>query len=208
MLSRHTLAAIALPVAVAAPPVQAAVVTFTGSRSNVDAPGPQSPRCGARTTTNIRHAPPTATSVGASNLGAFTPTLSHCIQLPLSNTMANTFDLGEFAFDFGMGHVLLGSYSGTVNFLSPGVYTISQTHLVTGGTGRFLSASGAFDSSGLLTFPGGRPTVAQTFSGRLSLPAVPEPATWLMLIVGFGAVGAGLRSRANQAVTARLALAD
>lgn len=190
-----------------AAPSHAAIVTFTGSRSNVDAPGPASPRCGSRTTANIRHDPPTATSIGTSNLGGFTPTLSHCIQLPLSNIVATPFDLGEFSFDFGMGDVLLGTYSGAVNFVSPGVYAISQTHLVTGGTGRFLSASGTFDSSGLLTFPNGRPTVNQQFSGTLSLPAVPEPATWAMLIVGFGAIGGALRRRNGAAVKLHTAFA-
>lgn len=202
-----TAAGVGLVFLAVATPSEAAVVTFSGSRTNVDAPGPASPRCGSRTTANIRHDPPTATSIGTSNLGAFTPTLSHCIQLPLSASAANPFDLGEFNFDFGMGDVLFGTYSGVVNFVSPGVFAISQTHLVTGGTGRFLSASGSFDSSGLLTFPAGRPSVTQQFSGELSLPAVPEPETWLLLILGFGAVGASLRSRTRHSVAARLALA-
>lgn len=189
-----------------AAPSHAATVSFAGSRTNVDAPGPASPRCGSRTTANIRHAPPAATSVGTSNLGAFDPTLSHCIQLPLSNVAANTFDLGEFSFDFGVGDTLLGTYSGVVNFVSPGVYAISQTHLVTGGTGRFLSASGSFGSSGFLTFPGGRPSVTQQFSGTLNLPAVPEPATWLMLILGFGMTGAALRRRGARAWEIKTAL--
>jgi hypothetical protein len=29
----------------------------------------------------------------------------------------------------------------------------------------------------------------------MEVPAVPEPATWAMLLIGFGAVGATLRSR-------------
>lgn len=31
-------------------------------------------------------------------------------------------------------------------------------------------------------------------------PAVPEPATWAMMLVGFGAIGAGVRSRRNKTV--------
>jgi hypothetical protein len=31
--------------------------------------------------------------------------------------------------------------------------------------------------------------------------AVPEPATWGLMLAGFGLVGAGLRSRRRQAVT-------
>ena len=32
-------------------------------------------------------------------------------------------------------------------------------------------------------------------AGGFSVAAVPEPATWLMMIVGFGAIGAGMRAR-------------
>lgn len=168
-------------------------MTFTGSRQNVDAPGPAAARCGTRTTNNVIHNPPTATSVGTSNFGAFTPTLSHCIQLPLSQVAANPFDLGQFTFDFGYG-TLSGTYSGFLTFASAGVYNIFQTHVVTGGTGYFAGSSGSFDSTGTLSFPNGRPTVAQRFSGTLNVPAaVPEPGTWALLIAGFGLLGAALR---------------
>lgn len=36
--------------------------------------------------------------------------------------------------------------------------------------------------------------------GTLSVQAVPEPATWGMMLVGFGLVGFGLRSRRKQSV--------
>lgn len=175
----------------------AAVVTipFDGARSNVDAPGPASPRCGSRTTANVVHNPPAATSVGVSNLGAFTPTLSHCIQLPLSNSAPNTFDLGQFTFDFGMGDTLFGTYSGVLNFLAPRVYEVSQTHVFTGGTGYYFGATGGIESSGTLSFLTGRPTVEQTFAGEIVLGGVPEPSVWLTLILGFGVIGAAMRRR-------------
>lgn len=188
-------AGVLFALATAAIPVSAATITFSGSRTNVDAPGPAAARCGARATTNVVHNPPTATSVGLSNLGAFTPTLSHCIQLPLSNVASNPFDLGQFTFDFGAGNALIGTYSGFLDFISPGMYTVNQTHLVTGGTGIFFNANGTFASSGTLSFLTGRPTVAQTFSGTLNLIAVPEPSTWVMLISGFGLLGGAMRRR-------------
>jgi hypothetical protein len=175
-------------------PAVAAVVEFSGTRNSVDAPGPQSPRCGSRATTNVVHNPPTSISVGLSNAGAFNATQSHCVQIPLSAINPNVFDLGEFTFDFGGGQTLFGTYSGVLTFVSPGVFAITQTNTVTGGTGGYFGAAGSFQATGTLTFPQGRPTVAQTFAGRLNLP-VPEPSTWAMLIAGFGFLGAALRRR-------------
>lgn len=177
-------------------PAQAATVVFEGSRQNVDAPGPASARCGSRATTNIRNTPPTATSSGTSNLGSFTPTMSHCIQVPLTLGVTNIFDLGQFTFDFGDGDSLLGTYSGTLNPLSPGLFAVEQTHIVTGGTGSFAGWTGSFLSTGTLDFRSGRPTAAQTFAGTLVTPAVPEPATWALLVLGFGAIGAAMRRTA------------
>ncbi len=193
-----------LACAASAIPAGAATVAFSGSRSNVDAAGPAAARCGMRSTNNIRHNPPTSTSVGLSNLGGFTPTLSHCIQLPPSIPGMTPFDLGEFTFDFGAGDTLFGTYSGFISFLSPGLFSVNQTHIVTGGTGLYLGSTGGFGSSGTLSFPGGRPTVNQKFAGTLDVPAVPEPGTWLMLIAGFGLVGAGMRSARATVARSRL----
>ena len=179
-------------------PGDAASIVFSGSRTNVDAPGTPAARCGARTTTSVRHDPPTATSLGFSNFGGFTPTLSHCIQLPLAMVGPSPFDLGEFVFDFASGDSLFGTYSGSLSPLSPGQFSVSQTHMVTGGTGFLAGATGSFDSSGTLSFLTGRPVVSQTFSGVLNVAAVPEPAAWAMMIVGFGVVGGAIRSRRRQ----------
>ncbi len=40
------------------------------------------------------------------------------------------------------------------------------------------------------------------FGSRTTVPAVPEPATWAMLIAGFGLVGAAMRRRDRTAVVA------
>ena len=187
------LAGLALGLLAMVVPAGAATVVFSGSRSNVDAPGPAASRCGSRTTTNVRHDPPSTTSIGLSNFGSFTPTLSHCIQLPLAMSGSSPFDLGEFVFDFASGDSLFGTYSGSVAPMAPGLFSVSQTHLVTGGTGFFGGATGSFASEGTLSFLTGRPTVTQTFSGSLNLAPVPEPASWALMIVGFGLIGSALR---------------
>lgn len=168
----------------------AAIVAFSGARTNMDSPGPQSARCGARTTINIRNSA-NSTSTGTSNFGGFAATLSHCIQLP----PPVAYDLGEFSFDFASGDQLFGTYSGTLTFNAPGVFNILQDHLVTGGTGLFLGATGAFTSMGTLSFVTGVPTGQQTFDGTLNAPGIPEPASWAMMVAGFGLVGATLRRR-------------
>lgn len=48
----------------------------------------------------------------------------------------------------------------------------------------------------------GTGTSPKSYSGSFDVAAVPEPATWGMLVVGFGLVGAGLRSRKRQVVLA------
>lgn len=194
---------VAMALALVAPGVaaQAATVVFSGSRMNVDAPGAPSARCGTLTTASIRNDPPTATSTGTSNFGAFTPTLSHCIQLPLSPNAPTPFSLGEFIFSFESGDTLFGSYSGSVTPVAPGQFSIAQTHTVAGGTGLFAGATGSFDSSGSLSFLTGRPAVQQTFDGNLNVPAVPEPITWIMMIIGFGAIGFSMRNAPRRRVS-------
>lgn len=197
---RHAFLPIALAAALSlSGPAQAANIVFSGTRNNVDTPGTPSARCGTRFTASIRNDPPNATASGTSNFGSFTPTMSHCITLPLSTTMTNIFDLGAFVFQFGNG-TIFGTYEGTIDFVSPGVFNIAQAHIVTGGTGFFDGTTGNFKSSGLLTFPMGRPTIAQRFEGVLDVPGVPEPATWGMLILGFGVIGSAMRSRRRVAV--------
>jgi hypothetical protein len=168
-------------------------VAFSGTRTNIDAPGAPAARCGSRTTTSVVNAPPTSTSSGLSNFGAFTPTLSHCIQLPPSLVGPTPFDLGEFSFVFENGDTLFGTYAGELSPLSPGLFGVSQNHLVTGGTGLFAAVTGSFASSGTLDFRSGRPTVNQSFSGLLNIPAIPEPASWMMMLIGFGLTGGAMR---------------
>lgn len=45
-------------------------------------------------------------------------------------------------------------------------------------------------------------TGSASYSGTLEVAAVPEPAAWGMMILGFGLVGAGMRSRKRQVVLA------
>ena len=64
---------------------------------------------------------------------------------------------------------------------------------------------GEIDCTGYFSFDGTHPTAAihKVIAGRVEqILAVPEPATWAMLITGFGLVGTALRRRERLAQAA------
>ena len=91
---------------------------------------------------------------------------------------------------------------GGENFLS------SLFSLPEGGGGPWEKQSAVFtatSTSQVLSFlaigtPGGQPPISML--DGVSLSAVPEPASWAMLIMGFGLVGAAARRRRVTAVAA------
>ena len=56
----------------------------------------------------------------------------------------------------------------------------------------------------VITLTGDAP-VGTTFQGHLSYNAVPEPAAWAMMLVGFGAIGASMRRRRSRFAVRQLA---
>jgi hypothetical protein len=70
-----------------------------------------------------------------------------------------------------------------------------------------LSATGATIGAGSYEAQGNLANF-RSLSGTVtaaSAAAVPEPATWAMMLLGFGAIGVGMRSRTRQAVRLKLA---
>lgn len=186
-------AAIALALA-AALPASAATFAFTGTEMNDTPPPMPSGFCGAGML-RVAFSPSTATVSGSSNFGAFAPTQAHCVTPP-----PTTYSGGVFDFSFDAGDLLSGTYSGFFTPTSvPNVLNTTVNYVVTGGTGRFLGASGAFQGVGLLDRRVARPLNSLSLKGALSLPAVPEPATWSLMILGFGLAGVSLRRRRSLA---------
>lgn len=171
---------------------EAATIAFAGTEMNDTPPPAPSPSCGAGQVL-VAFSPATATESGTSNFGTFLPTQSHCLTPPPTSYSGGVFD-----FAFTAGDDLTGTYSG--HFTPTGTPNVLNTfidYIVTGGTGRFLGATGEFDATGILDRSVTRPLNNVTFTGELILPAVsvPEPATWGLLLAGFAAMGAMLRRR-------------
>ena len=112
--------------------------------------------------------------------------------------------VGEFVFDFGE-HSFMGTFAGE-NFPRDPATQLSlftRTFTILGGTGIFNGSSGAMTGAGSSLFtPGATPPVSFSVAGQgvMSVPfasPVPEPATWLMLLIGFAGIGAALRRRSG-----------
>ena len=116
--------------------------------------------------------------------------------------------------NFTANGLTISNISGTTLGLSATVLTLSNI------TSAFTSASllnssiTGFNSSNVslqsgvlrLNFVG--TTWASSSTANLALDtaaAVPEPGTWAMMLLGFGAMGAAMRSRRKQKVTVRYA---
>jgi hypothetical protein len=150
-------------------PAAATPVAFSGSITNFSGPPAPGGRCAPALTLS---AGPAGTS-GHSSLGDFIFTLSQCIAAPPPTDYFN----GLFDFDFANGNHLYGTNSGTLSAtMNPNVFANTSFYVVTGGTGLFADASGAFSGTGTVTRTPGAPTVAAlSFSGTLD--GVPEPLT-------------------------------
>ena len=192
---KSALAALVLAaLSLAAPAVsEAAVRIIGGVRANVN---PLSPpdvgRCGVGFRT-VLIAPGAILSTGSlAGLGDFGSTQSHCVGL----TFPTPITSGIFTYDFQAGDQFFGTYTGSAAFdPTIGAVRAIENLLVTGGTGRFLGATGSLSTTGALRLANGNANYSGVVSGRLDMPAVPEPATWAMMILGFGAAGSMIRRR-------------
>ena len=182
------LAAAAAALALAAAPGHAAV--FTGTATATAVVGPDATCAPLPFRGIISH----ASSSGSSNLGAFTYSHNACTQGATGPVT------GSFAMDFS-GALLNGTFAGgsLARVGTPGLFDQAFTYTVTGGTGRFAGASGSFVNLGTVDVRGGPPSRLNfNFDGAIFAAGVPEPGTWALLILGFGAVGAALRRAPRQ----------
>ena len=168
----------------------AATFAFTGMEMNDTPPPAPSALCDPGQV-RVAFSPTTATVSGSSNFGTFAPTMAHCLTPPPTSYTGGVFD-----FTFEAGDQLTGIYSGFFTPTGvPSVLNNTVNYVVTGGTGRFLGATGTIQGLGILDRSVPRPLGTLALTGSLELPAVPEPATWSMMICGFGLTGSAIRRR-------------
>ncbi len=163
-------------------------ITFTGSRDTFNVPFavPNIGRCGTPAPPNLLTTLPPGN--GTSNLGAFTTTESHCI-----NVVTRNISNGQFTFDFGGGNTFFGTYVGMVSPPTDGVVPISQTFTLTGGTGLFAGAGGSFTGIGARIEANGMANIHLDFTGTVT--TVPEPMTLVLLGTGLAGVAMKVRQR-------------
>ena len=115
---------------------------------------------------------------------------------------------GSFSGSVDFSNDLSGLYSIIVSSSTPGAVIDSLSLAGILGTSGTFSATGSDNSLSLLvpftgsgdyrvTFGGTAPADGAAVSGNLTfrVVAVPEPGTWAMMVLGFGAVGLMMRRR-------------
>lgn len=155
----------ALVALMAALPSNAQDFSFQGTRENVNPLSPPGTgRCVPPYFNTVEISPGNLSSTGTSNLGTFTSTQSHCITSPPPTNVAD----GEFTYTFRAGDSIIGTYSGTVvGSGTPGTFAATENLVITGGTGRFVGASGTLTGSGLLGFANGSGVYSGTVEGSI-----------------------------------------
>ena len=136
---------------------------------------------------------------------------------PLKNTLTWGQDLtgaGAFSGSVDFSNNLSGLYSIIVSSSTPGAVINAVTLAGILGTSGSFSASGCTTNSCSLLVPftgagsyrvafgGTAPANGAADTGNLTfqLVPVPEPATWAMMILGFGAIGMAMRRRRRPAL--------
>ena len=134
---------------------------------------------------------------GTSNFGAIitnTGTFNHTFSFTTSgNNTASasvvTISLPNGAKDIDFSSVLLDSFAFTQIGFDPNAETWQLTTAALAAGAHAIFVNGNVITSG----PG---KAAASYAGTLNLvTAIPEPATWAMMIVGFGAAGSLVRRR-------------
>jgi hypothetical protein len=138
------------------------------------------------------------------NNGDGTSNIAFGIQ-PVPNPFAASFDFTNTAAN--LYNIVLQSSTNGITFTSAvisGGACTPATCTLNGLPGNNLSLFGlalAANTTYTFSFGGTAPGTGGTLNGNVSIyPAVPEPATWAMMLIGFAGIGMAMRRRRNPAL--------
>jgi hypothetical protein len=98
----------------------------------------------------------------ATHLGRFTVEVPHLVN------QATRMAAGSYVFTAANGDTLTADFSGQATLVAPGVLSVAETGIITGGTGRFAGATGQFSAQRTFFIATGVTT--GTFTGTVSSP--------------------------------------
>lgn len=98
----------------------------------------------------------------AMQLGRFTVEIPHLVN------QATRIAVGSFVFTAANGDTLTADFTGQATLVAPGVLSIAETGVITGGTGRFAGATGSFTGERVFFVVTGVTT--GSFTGTISSP--------------------------------------
>lgn len=154
-------------IAIGTAPARSQILPFDGTRENVNPLNPPGGRCDPPFFRTVNIAPGALSSTGTSNVSNFSSTQSHCITSAPPTSIVD----GRFTYRFEAGDTIFGTYTGNVaTGATPGTFSAVENLVITGGTGRFIGASGTIDSNGVLRFADGNGIFNGTFSGNILAP--------------------------------------
>jgi hypothetical protein len=96
----------------------------------------------------------------ATHLGLYTVEIPHLVN------QATRIGTGTYVFTAANGDTLMADFSGQATLLSPGVLSVAETAVITGGTGRFAGATGRFTTQ--RTFFAATGMTTGSFEGTIS----------------------------------------